>query len=407
MQSVAWCWNLRPASGWFLVGLGLLLGTLKGASGEPESAPNNGPICPIAGEPAVTELLAPICQRRDLPAMAGAIVTGHGLQVLGAVGVRKRGTDVAVTTNDLWHLGSDTKAMTATLAARLVERGKLKWDSTVSEVFPELAPDFDPGFKEVTLRHLLAHRAGVVPNLNWARIAREGTLQEQRLEAVKEGLSRKPLSTPGSTYLYSNLGYVIAGAMIERVTGRPWEESMRREIFVPLKMPSAGFGGLGTPGEIDQPWGHLKGGKPVKDHGPAVDNPPVLGPAGTVHCTLQDWAKFIADQLRGLRGEPGLLQPESYQVLAKPSFGGDYALGWLAVERAWGGGTVLNHCGCNTMYYANAWLAPARDFAVLVCANQGLDAFDATDEAVSALIDWQNRHSPAASAGASKTAPAR
>ena len=343
MQSVAWGWDLRPASGWFLVGLGLLLGTLKGVSGEAESAPKSGPTCPVSGEPAVTDLLAPICQRRDLPAMAGAVVTSQGLQVLGAVGVRKRGTDVPVTTNDLWHLGSDTKAMTATLAALLVERGKLRWDSTVTEVFPDLAPDFHPDFKAVTLRHLLAHRAGVVPNLNWARIARRGTLQEQRLEAVKEGLSRKPRSAPGSAYLYSNLGYVIAGAMIERVTDRSWEELMRKEIFAPLKMTSAGFGGLGAPGEIDQPWGHLSGGKPVKDHGPAVDNPPVIGPAGTVHCPLPDWAKFIADQLRGLRGEPGLLKPESYQALAKPTFGGDYALGWLAVERAWGGGTVLNH----------------------------------------------------------------
>ncbi len=362
---------------------------------------------PANGDAVVTDLLAPICGRRDLPAMAGAIVTSHGLQMLGAVGVRKRGTAVAVTLNDLWHLGSDTKAMTATLASKLVERGKLKWDTTVSEVFPDLAPDFDPGFKEVTLRHLLSHRAGLAANLNWGRIARQGTLQEQRREAVKEGLSAKPQHAPGSAYLYSNLGYVIAGAMIERVTGRPWEDSMRSEIFAPLKMASAGFGGLGAPGQIDEPWGHVTGGKPVKDHGPTVDNPAVIGPAGTVHCTLQDWAKFIADQLRGLRGEPGLLQPETYRELARPPFGGDYALGWQTVERSWGGGQVLNHCGCNTMYYANAWLAPERDFAVLVCANQGLDAFDATDEAVSALIGWHN-HSPATPpANPAKAAPAR
>ena len=148
----------------------------------------------------------------------------------------------------------------------------------------------------------------------------------------------------------------------------------------------AGFGGLGTKGETDQPWGHLSGGRAVRENGPAVDNPPVLGPAGTVHCTIRDWARFIADFLRGARGESALLKPATYEVLLRPPYGGDYALGWSMVERSWGGGTVLNHCGCNTMYYANAWLAPKRDFAVLVCANQGLDAFAATDEAAGQLI---------------------
>jgi hypothetical protein len=118
-----------------------------------------------------------------------------------------------------------------------------------------------------------------------------------------------------------------------------------------------------------------------------MDNPPVLSPAGRVHCTIQDWAKFIADQLRGSEGKPALLKSASYQKLHTPPFEGEYALGWLAVERAWGGGMVLNHAGDNTMNFANVWVAPHRDFAVLVCVNQsGQTAFQASDEAVAALI---------------------
>jgi len=113
----------------------------------------------------------------------------------------------------------------------------------------------------------------------------------------------------------------------------------------------------------------------------------VLSPAGRVHCTIQDWAKFVADQLRGDRGEQALLQPASYQKLHTPPFGGEYALGWLVVERDWAGGTALNHGGDNTMNCANVWVAPRRDFAVLVCVNQSGDiAFRASDEAVGALI---------------------
>jgi CubicO group peptidase (beta-lactamase class C family) len=124
-----------------------------------------------------------------------------------------------------------------------------------------------------------------------------------------------------------------------------------------------------------------------------VDNPPVLSPAGRIHCTLQDWARFVADQLRGERGEsPSLLKPQSYRKLHTPPFGGEYALGWLVVERDWAGGLALNHGGDNTMNCANVWVAPKRDFAVLVCVNQsGPVAFKASDEAVAALIGLHSR----------------
>ena len=145
--------------------------------------------------------------------------------------------------------------------------------------------------------------------------------------------------------------------------------------------------GLGTPGKLDQPWPHFANGQPAPNNGPTVDNPEVMGPAGTVHCSISDWAKFVADQLRGDRGERALLKPESYRQLHTPAIGGDYASGWLIAERPWGGGTVLNHAGSNTMNYAVVWLAPKRDFAVLVCTNQGGEsAAKATDEAAAALI---------------------
>jgi hypothetical protein len=112
-----------------------------------------------------------------------------------------------------------------------------------------------------------------------------------------------------------------------------------------------------------------------------------MGPAGRIHCTLPDWTRFIQDQLRGARGQPALLSPSSYQRLQTPLFGGDYALGWIVVSRSWGGGKVFNHAGDNTMNFANVWVAPNQDFAILVCVNQsGSQSFAATDEAVGALV---------------------
>lgn len=166
------------------------------------------------------------------------------------------------------------------------------------------------------------------------------------------------------------------------------EKVIAQEVFQPLKMNSAGFGGTGTPGQIDQPWPHTGDGAPTEMNGPAMDNPPVMGSAGRIHCTIQDWARFVQDQLRGARGESALLKPESYQTLQTPPFGGDYALGWLVASRSWGGGKVLNHGGDNTMNFANVWVAPKKDFAILVCVNQsGNKAFRASDAVIGDIID--------------------
>ncbi|HEY9175203.1 MAG TPA: serine hydrolase domain-containing protein [Verrucomicrobiae bacterium] len=365
--------------------------TCQAATGDRQpaagsTAVKNSAICPATGDPAATNLLVAIRQKHDVPAIAAALVTSRDIRVVGVAGVRKRGTDVPATLNDLWHLGSETKAMTATLVARLVEQKRLKWETTVAEVFPELADKFHPDRRGITLLHLLSHRSGLRPNLDLGRFLGDD-VKQLRLRAVREELAKAPTHAPGSHYEYSNLGYIIAGAMVERVTGKTWEEAMREEVFTPLKMTRAGFGGTGTRGQIDQPWPHHADGKPLPENGPAMDNPPVMGPAGRVHGTIQDWAKFIQDQLRGARGEPALLSAASYQKLHTPPFDGEYALGWLVVKRDWAGGAALNHTGDNTMNFANAWVAPQRDFAILVCVNQsGNRGFKASDEAVSALI---------------------
>jgi CubicO group peptidase (beta-lactamase class C family) len=341
------------------------------------------------GDREIISALEPVWRKHRVPAIAGGIITSRGLERLGTIGVRKTGIRTAVTTNDLWHLGSETKAMTATLAARLVEQGSLRWNTTVLELFPDLAESFDPRMKNVTLQKLLTHRAGVVANLDWSSIAAFGSITEQRLAALKTAME-KPRRAPPGDYHYSNLGYVVVGAMIERVTKQSWEQALQDQLFAPLRMNAVGFGGTGTPGKIDQPWGHTGRGWPVADNGPSVDNPPVLGPAGRVHASMTDWARFLGDQLAGALGEGSLLRPESYAKIFEPPPGGEYGLGWLVTDRGWGGGTVYTHAGCNTMNYAVTWLAPNRDFGVFVCVNQGDDvAAEAADAAAGALIALQ------------------
>jgi CubicO group peptidase (beta-lactamase class C family) len=389
-------WVIAMATCGVLVG-SALLGSVRTSNVLP-SSPANDP-------ENLNALLEPIRQKYDLPALAGAIVTSKGLSAVGAVGVRKYGTDTPVTVNDQFHLGSDTKAMTATLLATLVEEGKLSWNTSLEQVFPELASKMDPAYRKVTLEQLLSHRAGFTDE-SWPKgksfedmYKLPGSPREQRAAYVAMVLSEPPVNKPDSTFLYSNRSYAVAGAMAERVANDSWETLMQKRIFDPLDMQTCGFGAMGTPGktdpkqtdpkQIDQPWQHtliLLGHRAIEP-GPQSDNPPVIGPAGTVHCSIIDWGKFVTAHLRGEQGEAGILKPETFKRLHTPSFGGDYAFGWLVADRSWAGGRAFNHAGSNTMNFAIVWMAPAKDFAVLIATNQaGGETFNACDAAASALI---------------------
>ncbi len=298
----------------------------------------------VSMTPRIDALLEPIRGKYHLPALGAAILTSNNVVGIGAVGVRKAGSTVRVTVDDQWHLGSDTKAMTATLIGALVEQGSLSWETTIEQAFPDLVPSMHADQRGISLLHLLSHQAGLPANLNWEQIASTGNLRQQRERAVRVATSVRPLWQPGSRYAYSNLGYVIAGAMAERIVGNSWESLMVEKLFHPLGMNRTGFGGTGTPGQLDQPWPHRGDGTPTSN-GPAADNPPVLGPAGGVHSTLSDWARFISDQLLGARSEPAMLARAIYRRLHTAPFGGSYALGWGTGERAWSGGPVLFQLG--------------------------------------------------------------
>lgn len=363
---------------------------------------------PAASAPAgidVAALIEPIRARRDLPGMVAAIVDREGVVAIGACGVRERGREERMTSADRMHLGSCTKSMTATLCAKLVETGRLKWDTTLGASFADLGDALHPGWKSATLEQLLAHRGGApkdIPPDLWVPFfnSRE-TPRAQREKLARGILSVAPAHAPGTRYEYSNAGIAIAGLMAERAGGKDapadFEDLLRAELFVPLGMASAGFGPPGLDAPIGsartEPRGHRADGKRV-GLGSGSDNPPAITPAGRVHASLGDWGAYAALHLRGPRdGGLGLAPATFARMHTPPDDGLDpYALGWMVADRDWGG-RVLTHSGSNTMWYCTAWLAPEKGFGVLVATNQGGDAAaKACDDASSALIRaWTER----------------
>jgi CubicO group peptidase (beta-lactamase class C family) len=339
----------------------------------------------IADPPAsLDDLLEPIRKKHDIPALAAAVVRGDQTLALGATGFRQANTKHRVSPDDRFHLGSCTKSITATLCALLVDEGKLRWDSTIGEVFTDFSPKIHPTFRTATLQQLLCHRAGlpedrkpdlvIFPQL----MALQGDMLAARRELIRLVMSRPPAHDVGEKYDYANYGFSIAGAMCEAVTGEPYESLITRRLFEPLGMKTAGFGAPGSPEKIDQPRGHLKmltWYSPVAPGpGIAADNPPVIAPAGTVHCSIGDWAKYAGLHLSAARGRPRLLKADTFQTLHSDPYKQDYAFGWGMIKPDWSAAKVLAHDGSNARWYAVIVIAPAEDIAILTATNAATES---------------------------------
>ena len=325
---------------------------------------------------ALTDELAEITESRGVPAVACLLLRDGEVRELAAAGVRRRGDAEPVTIDDSWHLGSCTKAMTATLCGVFIDRGALQLDTELPKLFPQLKLHAD--FSDATMRQLLSHHAGLAANPSsalWARLRGwRRSMPKARTLVARRVLAKQPEHEPGSAAMYSNTGYMIAGAALERSGGASWEELVRNHVFDPLEMNSAGFGPPGTARKLDQPRGHTADGEPMEPDATGADNPAALGPAGTVHASLRDWAKFAALHLDGAKEDGIGLSEATLRQLQTPVADGRHALGWICVDQPWSEDPVLWHNGSNLVWYCVAWLAPRERIAILAVCNQGGDA---------------------------------
>jgi CubicO group peptidase (beta-lactamase class C family) len=324
-----------------------------------------------------TTTIHSIREKKHVPAIAALLWENGQVKSYEVSGLRKWGEKISVTPDDLFHLGSCTKAMTATLVGIFVDEGKLSWNSTIDELLPNIK-NMNPSFRKVTLEMLLAHRSGLEDNEFskkefWNKFSDPNTapVTERRFLSTHL-LSLPPSSPPGKKFIYSNSGYVILGHILEKISKRSWESLMQEKLFTPLGMKTCGFGPAANSKATipDQPLGHIKNEKGLYM---AIfgDNPPSMGPAGTVHCSLPDWNKFVVMHLSSELGNNHFLSQSTIQKLHTPYPGQEYTFGgWNKIQTKWGG-TTFYHDGNNTLNFARAAWSSEKNKVILVTSNSG------------------------------------
>ena len=342
---------------------------------------DSGPV--LAQSKEIKKLLEMQLQGHRLVGIGAIVIRSNMTVGIAVAGVKRQGENIQLESTDMWHLGSNTKAITATMIARLVEDGKLSWKVTPLAIFPELKETMHPAFRRITIEQLLSHHAGIPRYAEpeaWPKLS--GSAVEQRSKFATLVLKHGPDITPGTKGLYSNAGYVIAAAMAERRTGSRWEDLVTSQVLVPLGLHAI----FGFPLSVDrnQPWGHTethKGFKAVP--GGAVELPSYLLPAGGMAMTLGDYGRFLQMNLKGLEGKNDQFLPaKTIQQLHSSTIRDEYASGW--------GLTPINgvpssaHAGSAGSFYALAALQPSRDQGVVIVLNSGGER---SSEAAGALLE--------------------
>lgn len=290
----------------------------------------------------------------DAPGAAVLVARGDQVIYRGAVGRASLELDVPLTAEQRFHIGSITKTLTATTVLKLAAAGKLSLDDPLSRYLPDF-----PNGGRITLSQLLDHTAGISDD--WPADPAE-RLDTQTL--VKRIAAKAPDFPPGSAWRYSNSGYMLLGAVIERITGQPWDLAMRDLVLAPIGMEHTLDGGDDriVPGQVE--------GYSVNAEGHAVRAPfaSMTGPAaaGALTSTVDDLFKF----LRALHG--GLLPPALHEAMTTPKtttdgqtvpYGYGMALGTVRGRPVW------EHNGGISGFATQFTYFPQQDVSVVVLAN--------------------------------------
>ncbi|MEV7623580.1 serine hydrolase domain-containing protein [Actinoplanes sp. NPDC089786] len=310
--------------------------------------------------------LAELAALHHVPGAALGILK-DGEVAEAAYGVTNLRTDVPVTTDTLFQLGSISKVWTATLVMQLVDEGKLTLDAPLIEVLPELKLADPEVTKRLTMRHLLTHTSGIDGDI-FTDTGRGDDCLEKYAALLAEARQNHPLE---ATWSYCNSGYSLAGRVIEKLTGDTWDAAVRSRLVGPLGLTRTVT--LAEEAIMHRAAvGHLyEDGKNTV--APVWGIPRSAGPAGAITATVADLLTFAKLHLDGgeTLSDAGRSQMAEFQVELpdKHTLGDSWGLGFERME--WDGERVIGHDG-NTIGQAAFWrVLPSSSLSVALLTNGG------------------------------------
>ncbi|GAB2480548.1 serine hydrolase [Nocardiopsis aegyptia] len=317
--------------------------------------------------------LADLAERHRVPGAVLGIARGAHSSV-AAHGVLNKATGVTTTRDSLFQIGSITKVWTATLAMQLVDEGALDLDAPVADVLPELRLADPRVAQRVTMRHLLTHTSGIDGDV-FTDTGRGDDCLERFVGQLDEAAQNHPM---GATFSYCNSGFVLAGRVIEKLTGMSWDRALRERLCAPLGLERT----VTLPEEalrFRTAMGHdSEGGQPPRPV-PAWGLPRSSGPAGLITATADDVLAFARLHLTGGTAPDGtrLLSERAAQAMTEQqvelpethSLGDSWGLGWIRF--GWDGRRLIGHDGSTLGQSAFLRVLPEQDLAVTLLTNGG------------------------------------
>jgi dipeptidyl aminopeptidase/acylaminoacyl peptidase len=322
--------------------------------------------------------LAALAERHDVPGAALGILRvrqGHQDELVeAAFGILNKDTGVEVTKDTVFQIGSITKVWTTTVLMQLVDEGLLDLDAPVVEILPELRLADADVTKQVTVRHLLTHTSGIDGDV-FTDTGRGDDCLETYVAGLAEVVQNHPL---GATWSYCNSGFVLAGRVIEKLTGGTWDRAVTERIFAPLGLKHT----ITLPEEAllhRTAVGHLSEGTEEPSRAPVWMLPRSLGPAGLIGSTAADLLGFARMHLTGGVGPDGtrLLGAASAEAMTqaqaelpdKYTLGDSWGIGWIRF--GWNGRRLIGHDGNTIGQSAFLRLLPEDGLAVALLTNGG------------------------------------
>jgi len=327
---------------------------------------------------SLTESIDAACQALDPTGLAVAIVKDGKTEVLYTYGQKSMANGQEVTTGSLFNIASCSKAFTAASLAVLVQEGKLQWDDPVTRYIPELELADPYITRNLNLIDILAHRSGLstfTGDLLWYRT-------DYTNEQIIGRMKHLPVeNTFRSEYGYQNNMYMLAGEIVERVTGKSWSAFVKERFFDPLGMEATVASSDELPADADIAYPH--------DEGEQMELYDFQGtkPAASIYSSIRDLSRWVQMWLDEGRYEgntimdPGAvgacLTPRTLLGVSRArekqgTHFRAYGLGWSMYD--YQGVRVVEHSGGMPGYLSKITMIPEHDLGIVVL-NNGFDMF--------------------------------